>query len=99
MKDIIEHISINDWREGCRDVQTQTLNTRFKFLQYNWLMRVLINPVFLNKLNEDIKDICPKWNNPYDKLKSHKHLIYIWKHNQYKIKYCIIPHASINDHQ
>lgn len=34
-KDLNEEISRTDWREVCRDVQMQTVNTSLKMLQYN----------------------------------------------------------------
>lgn len=40
----------------------QTINTRLKLLEYNWLMRVYVTPVLLNTFHENITDICPKCN-------------------------------------
>ncbi len=40
----------------------QTVSTRLKILQYNWLMQVYITPVLLNKCKNNITDICPKCN-------------------------------------
>lgn len=59
-KDLNEEITPDEWSEICQDAQVQTVNTRLKLLQYNWLMRVYITPVLSNKFNENIPDTCPK---------------------------------------
>ena len=34
-------IAEDEWERVCLDVQTQTINTRYKLLQFKWIMRVL----------------------------------------------------------
>lgn len=46
--DIKEDISETDWNDACLKAQKQTINTRFKLLQYKWLMRTYITPVKLH---------------------------------------------------
>ncbi len=40
--------------------QNLSINTRFKLLQYNWVMRTYITPEKLNKCNPNIPDACFK---------------------------------------
>ncbi len=55
-------ISLDDWNTICLNAQTQTLNSRLRLLQYNWVMRTYITPVRLNKFNPNIPDLCFKCN-------------------------------------
>lgn len=55
-----ENISIEEWERACTKAQIQTVNSRLKLLQYNWLMRSYMTPVKLNKFNNDIPDVCIK---------------------------------------
>ena len=56
--DLQEDPTVEQWSTACSEAQSQTGNTRLKLLQYNWLMRVYITPVKLNKFNNDIPDLC-----------------------------------------
>ena len=58
--DLQEDLTEEQWSEVCSEAQSQTGNTRLKLLQYNWLMRVYITPVKLNKFNNDIPDLCTR---------------------------------------
>lgn len=49
-----------DWSKACLEVWKQTINTRFKFLQYKWLIRMYITPVKLHHMSADIPDFCTK---------------------------------------
>lgn len=49
-----------EWNEACLKAQTQTINTRFKLLQYKWLMRTYMTPVKLHYMNGNIPDTCTK---------------------------------------
>ncbi len=61
-------ISEDDWNKICLNAQTQTLNSRLRLLQYNWVMRTYITPVRLNKCNPDIPDLCFKCGKLQGKL-------------------------------
>ena len=61
-EDIREDIVLGEWSSICTKVQTQTVNTRLKLLQYNWLMRTYVTPAKLNKFNSIVPDICYKCN-------------------------------------
>ena len=58
--DIQEDIDERVWNDACLKAQTQTINTRFKLLQYKWLMRVYITPVKLHHMSNNIPDVCSK---------------------------------------
>ena len=58
--DLQEDITEEQWSTACKEAQSQTGNTRLKLLQYNWLMRVYITPVKLNKFNNNIPDLCTR---------------------------------------
>ncbi len=60
IQDMNMDISEDDWNKICLNAQTQTLNSRLRLLQYNWVMRTYITPVRLNKCNPDIPDLCFK---------------------------------------
>ena len=51
---------MEQWSTVCENAQSQTGNTRLKLLQYNWIMRVYITPVKLNKYNHNIPDVCTR---------------------------------------
>lgn len=51
---------MEDWEKACFHAQTQTINTRFKLLQYKWLFRTYITPVKLHNFNPEIPDTCNK---------------------------------------
>uniref|UniRef100_A0A3Q3GBT7 Reverse transcriptase domain-containing protein n=1 Tax=Kryptolebias marmoratus TaxID=37003 RepID=A0A3Q3GBT7_KRYMA len=59
-RDTLEDIDEEDWNQACLKAQTQTINTRFKLLQYKWLMRTYITPVRLHHMSSDIPDTCTK---------------------------------------
>lgn len=58
--DIKEDIDETDWNDACLKAQTQTINTRFKLLQYKWLMRMYITLVRLHHMSANIPDVCSK---------------------------------------
>ncbi len=49
-----------EWSEVCVRAQNLSINTRFKLLQYNWVMRTYITPEKFNKFNPNIPDVCFK---------------------------------------
>ncbi len=53
-------ISVDDWNKIGLNAQTQTLNSRLRILQYNWVMRTYITPIRLNTFNPNIPDLCFK---------------------------------------
>lgn len=53
-------ISIEDWQKICLKSQTQSINTKFKLLQYKWIMRLYVTPTQLNKFNANNPDTCYK---------------------------------------
>jgi len=59
-EDLGKNISLEDWQSICTKAHTQSINTRFRLLQYKWLMRTYITPVKLNKYNRNIPDVCTK---------------------------------------
>lgn len=59
-EDLGTDISSEDWQYICTKAHTQSVNTRFRLLQYKWLMRIYITPVQLNKYNRNIPDTCTK---------------------------------------
>ncbi len=58
--DMHEDIDEADWNDACLKAQTQTINTRFKLLQYKWLMRTNLTPVKLHHMSVNIPDVCSK---------------------------------------
>ncbi len=60
IQDMNMDISEDVWNKICLNAQTQTLNSRLRLLQYNWVMRTYITPVRLNKFNPGIPDLCFK---------------------------------------
>lgn len=62
ISDLEEDISITDWHKICLKAHTQTINTRLRLIQFNWIMRTYISPVQLNKFDPKIPDLCYKCN-------------------------------------
>ncbi len=58
--DLQYDFSDSEWSEVCVRAQNLSINTRFKLLQYNWVMRTYITPEKLNKFNPNIPDVCFK---------------------------------------
>ncbi len=56
--DLQYDFSDSEWSEVCVRAQNLSINTRFKLLQYNWVMRTYITPEKLNKFNPNIPDAC-----------------------------------------
>lgn len=42
--DLSREISEVDWKTVCQTAQTQTINTRFKLIQFKWIMCTYITP-------------------------------------------------------
>lgn len=61
--DTQEEIDEADWSEACLRAQKQTINTRFRLLQYKWLMRMYITHVKFHHMSVNIPDICYKCSN------------------------------------
>ncbi len=55
-----EDISKDEWMDSCLLAQTYSVNTRYRLLQYKWLMWTYITPVKLHKFNPNIPDSCLK---------------------------------------
>lgn len=45
-EDLQENISTEEYERACAKAQSQTVNTRLKLLQHNWLMRTYMTPDF-----------------------------------------------------
>ena len=60
--DLQEDILVEDWGTICSKVHTQTINTQLRLIQYNWIMRMYITPVKLNKFDPNMPDRCYKCN-------------------------------------
>lgn len=58
--DLQTNISVADWERACLHAQTQTINTRFKLLQYKWLLMAYITQIKLHNFNPEIPDTCSK---------------------------------------
>lgn len=58
--DINEDIHETDWEVACYKAQTQSINTKFKLLQYKWLMRTYLTPSRLNHIFPNVPDTCVK---------------------------------------
>lgn len=58
--DLQTDITEQEWGRACSQAQKISINSRFRLLQYNWLMRIYITPEKLNKFNPDIPDTCIK---------------------------------------
>ena len=74
IRDLQEDISLSEWSRICLKTHTQTINTRLRMIQFNWIMRTYISPVQLNKFDPNILDLCYKCN-------SHQGTLYhcLWK--------------------
>ena len=57
-----ENITDEEWSKACSLVQTQSINTNSKLLQYNWISRLYITPAKLHRFNSNIPDTCVKCN-------------------------------------
>ena len=51
MEDLQTDITEQEWETACYQAQTIYINSRFKLIQYNWLMITDITPEKLNKFN------------------------------------------------
>lgn len=60
--DLTENITEEEWTQACSLVQTQSVNTHSKLLQYKWLSRQYITPARLHHFNPSIPDSCIKCN-------------------------------------
>lgn len=58
--DLKEEITVEEWKYACLQSQVQTINTRFKLLQYKWLMRIYITPVAQHRMDPNTPDLCFK---------------------------------------
>ncbi|KAG9283901.1 WD repeat-containing protein 3 isoform X1 [Astyanax mexicanus] len=58
--DMGTEISEDDWKMLCHTAQTQTINTRFKLIQYKWIMRTYMTPSLLHRFNNNNPDLCNK---------------------------------------
>ena len=58
--DMDTEISEDEWEKVCHTAQTQTINTRFKLIQYKWIMRTYITPSLLHRFNNNNPDLCIK---------------------------------------
>lgn len=58
--DLKEEITDEEWQHVCLQSQVQTINTRFKLLQYKWLMRTYITPVIQHRIDPNTPDLCVK---------------------------------------
>jgi len=43
MQDLNKDVSLDEWGTICLKAQTQTINTRLRLLQYNWMMRTYLD--------------------------------------------------------
>lgn len=60
IEDFQEDIEKDDWGLICSKAQSQTINTRLRLIQYNWIMRTYITPEKVNKFDPNIPDLCYK---------------------------------------
>jgi len=60
ISDLKEDIQEADWEGACFKAQTQSVNTKYKLLQYKWLMRTYLTPCRLNHIYPNVPDICVK---------------------------------------
>lgn len=58
IEDLQTDITEQDWEKACYCAQMLSINSRFKLIQYNWVMRTYITPEKLNKFNPNIPDCC-----------------------------------------
>lgn len=59
-EDLQERVLDGEWSQICSKVQSLSINSRLKLIQYKWIMRTYITPVKLNKFNPVIPDTCVK---------------------------------------
>lgn len=50
----------SEWSQICAKAQNLSINTRFRLIQYNWVMRTYVTPEKLNRFNPGIPDTCFK---------------------------------------
>jgi len=43
MQDLNKDVSLDEWGTISLKAQTQTINTRLRLLQYNWMMRTYLD--------------------------------------------------------
>lgn len=67
--------------------QTQTVNTRLKLIQYNWIMRTYISPEKLNRFDPNIPDLCYKCNTHERTLHQ-----YVWDCPEIKVFWSSVMH-------
>ena len=60
ISDLKEDIQEADWEGACFKAQSQSVNTKYKLLQYKWLMRTYLTPCRLNHIYPNAPDICVK---------------------------------------
>ena len=58
--DLRQDVTEEEWLKACSLVQTQSINTNSKLLQYKWLTRQYITPAKLHHFNPSIPDTCIK---------------------------------------
>lgn len=58
--DLNEDITVEEWKDICFQCHVQTINTRFKLLQYKWLMRIYFTPELLHRIYPNTPDTCVK---------------------------------------
>ena len=54
--------------DACLTARRQTINTRLKLLQYEWLMRMHITPVKSHHISANIPDVCTECHNVKQEL-------------------------------
>ena len=60
-RDLGVEIIEDEWKRVCHDAQTQTINTRYKLLQFKWIMRTYITPEsLLHRFDNNNPDVCIK---------------------------------------
>ena len=79
MEDFQTDITELEWEKACCQVQTMTINSRLRLIQYNWIMRTYITPEKLHKFNPNILDTCIKCTTEKGTL---FHCIWTCKHIQ-----------------
>ena len=55
-----EEITVEEWHDICLQCQVQTINLRFKLLQYKWVRRTYITPELLHCIYPNTPDACVK---------------------------------------
>lgn len=59
-EDLNEEITDYEWQQICKEAQCFTINTKFKMIQYNWIMRTYLTPAKLSKFYPNTPDVCVK---------------------------------------